>query len=183
MGEGVFFQLIGGQSFVFDSRSIRVRSTAPGMGCFSALECTVADVARTCSGTKHHETLDLATAATEERKPSHGSTFGVSQQKPGCEDSGNFQITSEHFDSPLAHFAAPRAQRERELWQMELWTAAAVEAHRVLGLVIGGNQSWESGNRLKDGDTAVSSLFASQEETGQIESTIDRTREPAPDRE
>ena len=112
MGEGVFFQLIGGQSFVFDSRSIRVRSTAPGMGCFSALECTVADVARTCSGTKHHETLDLATAATEERKPSHGSTFGVSQQKPGCEDSGNFQMTSEHFDSPLPQFAAPRAQRE-----------------------------------------------------------------------
>jgi hypothetical protein len=58
-----------------------------------------------------------------------------------------------------------------------------VEAHGVLGLIIGGNQSWESGNRLKDGDTAVSSLFASQEETGQIESTIDRTREPAPDRE
>ena len=82
MGEGVFFQLIGGQSFVFDSRSIRVRSTAPGMGCFSALECTVADVARTCSGTKHHETLDLATAATEERKPSHGSTFGVPQEIP-----------------------------------------------------------------------------------------------------
>ena len=53
----------------------------------------------------------------------------------------------------------------------------------MLGLIIGGNQSWESGNRLKDGDTAVSSLFASQEETGQIESTIDRTREPAPDRE
>ena len=46
-----------------------------------------------------------------------------------------------------------------------------MEAHGVLGLIIGGNQSWESGNRLKDGDTAVSSLFASQEETGQIEST------------
>ena len=107
-----FFNSSAGKSFVFDSRSIRVRGTAPGMGCFSALECTVADVARTCSGTKHHETLDLATAATEERKPSHGSTFGVSQQKPGCEDSGNFQMTSEHFDSPLPQFAAPRAQRK-----------------------------------------------------------------------
>ena len=49
-----------------------------------------------------------------------------------------------------------------------------MEAHGVLGLIIGGNQSWESGNRLKDGDTAVSSLFASQEETtGQIESYIE----------
>jgi hypothetical protein len=169
MGEGVFL-LNGGQSFVFDSRSIRVRSTAPGMGCFSAPKCTVADVARTCSGTKHHETLDLATAATEERKPSHGSTLGVSQQKPGCEHSGRFQITSEH--STTRHCRNRGAAcTERELWQMELWTTAAVEAHGVLGLIIGGNQSWESGNRLKDGDTAVSSLFASQEETGQIEST------------
>jgi hypothetical protein len=102
---------------------------------------------------KHHET----TTSSLRGKPGHGSIFHGSQQRPGCEDPGNFQIISEHS---TCHRRGSRRRMHRGLGKWRKGRAA--EAHGVLGL-IGGNQTGKRGSRLKDGDTAVSSLFASQE--------------------
>jgi hypothetical protein len=155
------------QSLFFDSRSIVREHGARNQVAWWQKPAKRLDPQH---GDHHH--LGVAIRG---REPNHGSVsacFTSTRQQEGrcsalpghgCEESGIFQITSEGSISPRHH----RNSRCRErFWANGVRDGRRRKAHGVLEWVyIGGDQSWQpgTGTRLKDGDTAVSSLFASQE--------------------
>jgi hypothetical protein len=80
--------------------------------------------------------------------------------KFGCEEPGNFQISSEH-STRHSRNSRRRVHRGSGRWRTGV-DGGSTQCARIILVAT----NLEIGNRLKDGDTAVSSLFQSQEETG-----------------